>query len=429
MKKLFSLFLTSCLVMSMLSACSSSSSSSSGSSSTSSTAKTTELTLWMPPLSNNSDDAEMWAGILAPFEAENNAKVSVEIIPWSNYEEKYLTGITSGFGPDVGYMYMEMISDFISMEAVEPLDSYMTAEDKENYLYLENGFINGAQYCMPFVVGNAAIMVYNKDILEANGITGIPATWEDFIAACQKIKTDTDGDGTADIYRYIDRWGNTAISGMNTAFYPYLWQAGGSLFSEDGTEFTLDSEAGREAVQFLYDLRFTYDILPEETTSLAKADCLELFNSGKAAFCVMEAKNAASLDNTDINWDYITSLTKETMGTFIASDSLVLMSASENKDLSMKLIRYMTNGDAMATFHESAPFPPIAKDEEYHDNTKFETIYEQQREYLHSLAAVKGSYTIYEALYKNLQLMMIGEMTPDQVVSETTSYAQTVLAE
>ena len=33
-------------------------------------------------------DKEVWGEILKPFEEENNAQVSIEIIPWSNYEEK-----------------------------------------------------------------------------------------------------------------------------------------------------------------------------------------------------------------------------------------------------------------------------------------------------------------------------------------------------
>lgn len=87
-----------------------------------------------------------------PFEENHGITVNVEIIPWGNYEEKYLTGITSGEGPDVGYMYMEMITDFINMGALEPMDAYLTEQDKDNYLYLSNGIIKGEQYCLPIVV-------------------------------------------------------------------------------------------------------------------------------------------------------------------------------------------------------------------------------------------------------------------------------------
>ncbi len=193
------------------------------------------LDVWLPPLSENQDDKDIWDKIVEPFEEENNCTVNVEIVPWGNYEEKYLTGITSGEGPDVGYMYMEMISDFIDMGAVEPLDDYLTDDDRNNFLYLSNGIIEGKQYCLPIIVGNVIVMCYNKDILVANGVTEVPdnCTWDEFIEICKKVKIGTDG--STEVYPFVQRWGNPSISTLNSSFYPYVWQGNGSLFNEDGT--------------------------------------------------------------------------------------------------------------------------------------------------------------------------------------------------
>ena len=209
------------------------------------------LEVWMPPLSENQDDKEIWNKILEPFEKEHNVKVNVEIIPWGNYEEKYLTGVTSGEGPDVGYMYMEMLGDFIDMGAVESLDDYLTDEEKDNYLYLDNGKIDGKQYCLPMIVGNAIVMCYNKDILAANGITEVPdnCSWDQFIDICKQVKVGADG--SSEVYPLVQRWGNPSMSTLNASFYPYLWQSGGSIFNEEGTALAIDSEAGKKAVQFL----------------------------------------------------------------------------------------------------------------------------------------------------------------------------------
>ena len=87
----------------------------------------------------------------------------------------------------------------------------------------------------------------------------------------------------------------------------------------------------------------------------------------------------------------------------------------------------MLSGPSMTEYHKSAQFAPIGKDEEYHDNPAFESVYAEDGEYLHSLSPAKGSSKIYDALYKNLQLMMMGEMEPDKVISETVSYADTIL--
>lgn len=387
------------------------------------------LTVWLPPLSSRQDDKEVWDKIMTPFASENNVTINVEIVPWGNYVEKYLTGITSGKGPDVGYMYMEMITDFIDMGALEPFDSYLTDGDKDNFLYLKNGVIRGKQYCLPIVVGNAVVMCYNKDILADNGITEIPATWDEFIDTCKKINTDTNGDGKDDVYRFVQKWGNPAISALNTSFYPYLWQSGGSIFNDEGTALTIDTPQAKQALQYLYDLKFTHGILPDITTSLTEDDCINYFAEGKAAFVEMETTNTRVFDDAKVNYGFITSLSNQNKGTFIASDALVMLSTAKNKELTYQLILHMLSGDSMTQYHEAAPFPPIAKDEEYHDNPQFETVYSDDISALHSLPAVKGSSKIYDMLYKNLQLMMIGELKPDQVVEETTKYAQTVLSE
>ena len=428
MKKKVALVLLAAMIFSLFPGCGQSAGTSQSTAGQSTQgAETTTLDVWLPPLSANQDDKEVWDRIMDPFEQEHNVTVNVEIVPWGNYEEKYLTGITSGEGPDVGYMYMEMITDFIDMGAVEALDEYLTDADRDNYLYLSNGVIQGKQYCLPIIVGNACVMCYNKDILEANGITEIPTTWDEFIEVCKQIKVGADG--SSEVYPFVQRWGNPSISTLNTSFYPYVWQSGGALFNEEGTEMTIDSDAGRAAVQFLYDLRFTHGILPELVTSLTEDDCISYFCEGKTAFVEMETTSTANFDTAGVNWGFITSLTNQEKGTFVASDSLVLMSSAADKELAFALMQHMLSGPSMTTYHESAKFAPIAKDEEYHDNPVFQSVYEEDGEYLHSLPAVKGSSKIYDTLYKNLQLMMMGEMQPDDVISETVTYAGTILNE
>ena len=114
-----------------------------------------ELLVWLPPNTKTSVlDIDFWTKTLAPWAEEHNAKIEIEIIPWGEYEAKYLTGFSSGEGPDVGYMYLEMINDYIDMGLLEDLNKHFTEEEKSQYIYYDQGFINGGQYAMPFIVGN-----------------------------------------------------------------------------------------------------------------------------------------------------------------------------------------------------------------------------------------------------------------------------------
>lgn len=388
-----------------------------------STGEITKLTLWMAPFgTEESLDKEVWGNILKPFEEKNNVQVTIEIIPWSNYEEKYLTGISSGQGPDVGYMYMEMISDYVEAGSIEPFDAYLTEADKDNFYYLDKGLINGQQYAMPIVVGSARVMFYNKDILEEAGVTTIPATWDEFTEACKKISATGK---TA----FQQQWGDKSKGAMNSIFFPYLWQAGGEIFTEDGTKSAFNSEAGLKAAKYLADLKFKENIISDSATSMAEDQVFAEFKAGKLAFVMGPTSKGADFTSAGINWDYVTSLKEQQMGTFASADSLVLVSASKNKDMAVELVKYMLSGVSMTEFHKMSSFPPIGKDEEYNDDPIFKKVYEEDKDALVTLPAIKGSAAVYDNLYKNLQLMMLGELTPEEALNDAAEFADNTLAQ
>jgi len=385
----------------------------------------TELVLWMPPFgTEDALDKSFWEDNLSDFATQNNVELTVEIVPWGNYEEKYLTGITSGSGPDVGYMYIEMISDFINMGAIEPLDSYITQEDRENYLYLDKGFIQGQQYTLPIIVGNARILVGNMDLLNDAGITEVPTTWDELIATGKILR-----EKTPDIIPFAQPWGEPAIGALNSLYYPYLWQAGGEIFTDDASKLALDSPEALEATQFLYDLRFKHDIISENAMSYTNNDVIALLNDEKVALTVIDCTNAAKLGDQGINWDFVPFLTNKSGGTFVAADALIMTSNSDNKELAAKLMKTMTSGDIMTKFHhELAMFPPVAKDEEYNDHAEFKDMYANNAADLRTLPAVAGSFKAYDSLYKNLQLMMMGELSPEEALSYSVEYSENVLS-
>lgn len=95
------------------------------------------LDVWLPATAADGNDAELWADIIDEWEAENNATVNFQFISWKDYEAKYTSGISTGTGPDVGYMYVEMFPTFIDAGAVEDLAPYLTQEDYDNYTVLD----------------------------------------------------------------------------------------------------------------------------------------------------------------------------------------------------------------------------------------------------------------------------------------------------
>lgn len=424
MKKVFYTFFTLLMVVTLITACNSEGQNtnvSTDGTNSGTSSNPLELTLWMPPFGTGDTlDKEVWSQVIAPFEDEHNAKVNIEIVPWDNYEEKYLTAISSGQGPDVGYMYLEMIAEFIDMGALEPFDSYLTDQERDNFYYLDKGNFDGKQYGMPIVVGNPRVMFYNKDVLKESGVQTVPTTWEEFLTACKLIKSNG-------FTPFQQQW-NGAIGVLNSNFYPFLWQAGGEMLNEAGNKAAFNSPEGIKAAKFLYDMK-SEGIIPDSAISMTEDELKAEFMDGKTGFIIGPTNFGAEFNEADLNWDYITSLKDQQKGTFIAADSLVLLSQSKNKDLAAKLVKHMLSGPSMTAFHEMAPYPPIGKDEEYNDVEAFKRIYEEDREILKNLPAVKGAATIFDRLYRNLQSMMMGELTPEEALSDAENYANDILSQ
>lgn len=380
------------------------------------------IELWMPPNSmTDVSDKEGWDAILKPFEEEHGVKVNTTIVPWASYEEKFLTGAASGEGADVGYMYTEMIGDYIARGQLTPFDDFLTQEQKDSYLYLDLGVIDGKQYSIPFVVGNARVLYYNKTILEEAGVTEPPHTWDEFRDAAKKV---TDLGKTA----ILMQWGDQARGSMNSIWFPFVWQAGGELFNADGTATEFASDQSKRAAEFVLSLQADGSI-PPSATGLTGDQAIEAFINGEGAFVFDGTTRYDQFADAGIDVGIVDSLKDVKEGTFVAADSLVMFDSCPDKDLCAALVEYITSTPAMEQFHEWAPFPPITVDEEYVGNEQFRTLYTERTDIFHSLPAIPNSTAAYNALWVNLQQMMLGQKTADQALTDAAAEGDSALGQ
>lgn len=218
--------------------------------------------------------------------------------------------------------------------------------------------MKGAQYALPFIVGNARILCFNMDILNEAGVTELPTTWQDLVNVCTQVKEAN----LESVIPFAQEWADLAIGALNNLFYPYLWQAGGDIFNENGEVALTENDAAVKAAQFLYDLRYTCEILPDESMSMTGNDIRDQFAGGNVAVASMSANVASIFDEAGINWDFVPSLEDETKATWIAADSLIMNAASENKELAASLMKHITSPAIMEKFHsELSAFLPISK--------------------------------------------------------------------
>jgi multiple sugar transport system substrate-binding protein len=187
------------------------------------------------------------ADVLIPeFEAQHpNIKVEQLQVPYDQFRRKLLTSMAGGSAPDLIRADIIWVPEFADMGALVALDEFMP--DFEMYREavfpgpLSTNYLNGHYYGLPLDT-NTRVLVYNKDMFEAAGIANPPATMDEFLVACQKIKASG-----ADKYCFAD--GGTYAWAVN----PWIWSFGGDVTDPNitGASGYLDGQNTKAAYEFL----------------------------------------------------------------------------------------------------------------------------------------------------------------------------------
>ena len=195
------------------------------------------------------NDVEMEAleNQVIPVFEEANPNVTVEAVnvPYDEFRRKLLTAMAGGTAPDLIRSDIIWVPEFADMGALVALDELMPDFDEYASAVfpgpLETNFLNGHYYGLPLDT-NTRVLVYNEAMFEAAGIDGPPQTMEEFVTACEQIKTLG-----ADVYCFAD--GGTYAWAVN----PWIWSFGGAVTDEAISTSTgfLDGDGTQEAYEYL----------------------------------------------------------------------------------------------------------------------------------------------------------------------------------
>ena len=372
------------------------------------------LTVWIPvyQFGEGPDDLTFWTEHLADFAEKNNCDIVIEIKGWGNYYDGAYTAMAGEGGPDVVYGPRY---DFMSNGLLLPLNDYFTDEEIDNYLYWNTGLqMNGQQYCVPMMVGNARVMFYNMDILKKSGYTELPATWDEFIDMCKKIKADQ-----PDVKPFLQNWGaGSGSAALMTSFWPMYEQAGGKILDENGYP-NVDNEAGLKTLEYIK--RFMDEGIFDESI-VAESNAVGLFEDGVLAACVNGTGKYKSFG--DYEWAFhISPAGPAGVATQVASEGMGVNAKTKYPELAVGIVKVMTGAKAMDDFHTQVyAMPKITKDSTFKDVEAFEDMYTNQADRLSVFPGFESADSFEDTLLSNIQLMLMGELTPQEVLTETMNY-------
>jgi multiple sugar transport system substrate-binding protein len=199
------------------------------------------------------------------FMEENpNIELVKESFPGEEYPAKMSTMLAGGTLGDVIWSALggASIQFAYSQGQVAPVNDLVASEGVDLTQWYEgclNGItVEGNLLGLPFKAHpGLAVIYYNQTAIEAEGLAVPEPTWtqEDHIELAKAL-TKTDGDRTTQFgfLPGVGSWWKTFVT-LTRSF-------GGQLLSEDGTQFLIMEDAGRQAMQYVTDLFHTHKVGP-----------------------------------------------------------------------------------------------------------------------------------------------------------------------
>lgn len=192
-------------------------------------------------------------------ENQTNIEVEMEYVPYDLLLQKMVTLLAAGEVPcDLARYDIALTPGLAEMGVLTNLnDLAEAAEISKDDFYpgpWETCVWEGGLYGLPLDT-TTRILFYRKDLFEAEGVS-VPTTWDEIKSVSSQLTKDLDADGVT------DQWGFFYEGYDSWHFNSFLWQAGGSELSSDMKTFTVNSNEGVEALQFLLDLIYVDEVNP-----------------------------------------------------------------------------------------------------------------------------------------------------------------------
>jgi multiple sugar transport system substrate-binding protein len=335
-------------------------------------------------------------------------------------EEKLLTALASGSVPDVVLWDRYNTPLYVPKNALSPLDEYIEADGVDTAQFYDQAMgelvVDGGTYGLPLLVDNRSLF-YNADLL---GDTEPPTDW-DALKAAAEATTEREG-------------GKLSVAGFALddpgLFNIWIEQAGGQMFSDDGTATAYNSPEGLEVLEFWQSL------LEAGVYEPGFGEGVDSFAEGKLALKYDGPWALTALDEADVNYGIVQPPVGPDgdQGAGMGGFGLVIPQGAENPDGAWEFMKWWTtqpaNGVDFAKISgwipaniEAANDPYFTKDDRY--QAFIETMeYAEVRSNIPGASDVEG-----KALIPALEKFLGGETDARTALAEAQELGDRILAD
>lgn len=224
-----------------------------------------EITFWHSLVSSS---VPALNDLIKKFEEEHpGITVKTQYVPTGPaLIQKLVTAVQSNTAPDVSWIHANFMQDLVEADAIYNLDEFIHGPDSLPQSELDDIYPalmqqakwRGVLYSMP-MEATALGLVCNRALFRAAGLDPDhpPKNWEELRSMARALTIDRNGDGkneqvgiSVPIFPPEGPLGDWMV----WQWYPFLFQAGGDVITEDQSRVIFDSPEGVKALTLWKDI-------------------------------------------------------------------------------------------------------------------------------------------------------------------------------
>lgn len=338
-------------------------------------------------------------------EANPGSKVEIVTAGWDELNNKVVQLYQAGEAPDIMLLGSRSLKQFSEIGLCEPLDSFMDDEfvSKRVENVLDTGKVEGVQYGIPMAFSSRALY-YRSDLIE-----NPPTTWDELLETSKELVDSGE-------VKYGFAFPTDLVNGTDELL-SFIYQGDGRIVDENG-EFTINSENNIETLEWMQDFK---ELIPDPVATERDTQA-DLFINGDLGMFVTGTWEKEKMDGGADKTPYGVAVLPEgnVKSACLVTDSYVMSSISENKDLAWKFIDFMGQLDEQKEITAAYQWFPVLEAEQDLDVYKTDFMQPFMEIIPFGVPEVKVSDwdTFNKAFTIAVQKALTGEATAEEALNE-----------
>jgi len=334
-------------------------------------------------------------------------KVELQSFGYDDYFTQLQSKVVGGSAADVFELNFENFVAYASEDVLLDIGALIGDTSGFNQTALEAFQYEGKQFGIPNSFSNV-VLVYNKDLFDKAG-AAYPTddwTWTEMLEAAKKIRA-LSGD-TYGLYRPVSFH----------EFYKGVKQNGGSLLSEDGRKFTINSPQNVETLEIMSGWVTDSNVMPSDAQMGGMGDW-DLFKSGRLGMIITGIWAFSDFtNNCDFDWDVAVEPGNTAKATHFFSNAYVVNKEAPNPEAAAALAAFLAGSREAAQIRvdSSWELPPVIYQDVLDSYRKVtppenrEAVF-KSLDYLVTPPVVKQQSEMQEIITKHLNNAISGNVT------------------